>query len=555
MGHQTGVCHLVLGLKDDAWICVHTLQGAARDVLKEAERVAKSLDTVWSYGSHVQEDAREDQIVIKGERPGDEVSLRMGRRRNHSWQDAFRTLDRTAGCERALTSIFSAGLCADLALQRGRNQFSRTPATVAIIADQGTEPNDTEWGVGKIDDFLSGYAQELAEKGSLRRISARPAYAASFWISMAEKLWDPEVRKRIARGQIDKTTIVLLSRLAGAWLDIQGEMTIRVSGTTFVLAGDGCRRAWRQLMEWEGGGIKKGELRYLSGYKKQIPHMEGKILRGEMNAVRSKAKRTRTKVNDETVKGAVALVSRQLLEEARIYGACAPIGSFRMVLPRGMALRELGAHSLRVCLLPSEGMWIALEREDTPGVSFLWTVREPHLQRWILDHRLMPVIHLTCAALWRDLRVGGKEVMIDDAGGEAKPEELTDGKGRVKFKGRIKWGNEGDLETIMREATAVRWHVRKLPHGKEASRRVRALARKLDIDLKRGTTIVRSHRRGEPDQHAQNVPVRAQGLAQLILTERYCTKRTKGGDHRNQGSHCVARTGKKVDNSKIREDR
>jgi hypothetical protein len=226
-----------------------------------------------------------------------------------------------------------------------------------------------------------------------------------------------------------------------------------------------------------------------------------------------------------------------------------------MVLPRGMALRELGAHSLRVCLLPSEGMWIALEREDTPGVSFLWTVREPHLQRWILDHRLMPVIHLTCAALWRDLRVGGKEVMIDDAGGEAKPEELTDGKGRVKFKGRIKWGNEGDLETIMREATAVRWHVRKLPHGKEASRRVRALARKLDIDLKRGTTIVRSHRRGEPDQHAQNVPARAQGLAQLILTERYCTKRTKGGDHRNQGSHCVARTGKKVDNSKIREDR
>jgi len=145
--------------------------------------------------------------------------------------------------------------------------------------------------------------------------------------------------------------------------------------------------------------------------------------------------------------------------------------------------------------------------------------------------------------------------MIDDTGGEAKPEEPPDGKGRIKFKGRIKWGSEGDLETIMREATAVRWHARKLPYGKRASRRVRALARKLDIDLKRGTTIVRSHRRGEPDQHAQNVPTRAQGLAQLILTERYCGRKMKGGDHRNQSAHCVARNGKKVDNKKIREDR
>ncbi|MDF1500766.1 MAG: hypothetical protein P1P76_09880 [Anaerolineales bacterium] len=192
-------------------------------------------------------------------------------------------LDRGTGFEPALTSLFSAGLCADLALQRGANRFSRAPATVATIADRGTDPGETEWGEGEIDDFLSGYVQELIETGALRRISARPADAANFWILMAEMLWDPDVRKRIAIESIDKPTIVLLCRLAEAWIEIQGEITIRVSGTTLVLAEDKCSRAWRQLMEWEGGGIRKGTLRYLSGYKPKMPFVEEKVVRGEMS--------------------------------------------------------------------------------------------------------------------------------------------------------------------------------------------------------------------------------------------------------------------------------
>jgi hypothetical protein len=310
-------------------------------------------------------------------------------------------------------------------------------------------------------------------------------------------------------------------------------------------------------MEWEGGGIRKGELRYLSWYKARIPHMEEKILRGEMGAGWIEVNKRRSKVNSEglsNAKGVVALIGRKLLEEARVYGECEPIGSFRMELPQGMTIRDLGAHSMRVCLLPSEGMWIALEREDIPGVSFRWTVQKPHLQRWVLTTGLLPVIHLTCAALWRDLRVGGREVMRDEGVGGVRPEEPPDGKGRVKFEGRIKWGSESDLDAIMREAMTVRWHVRKLPSGKRASRRSRALARKLEVDLERGTTIVRSHRRGEPYRHAQNVPVRAQGLAQLILTERFCRRRMKGGERKSQSEHFIARTGKNVDNWEIRED-
>lgn len=263
-------------------------------------------------------------------------------------------------------------------------------------------------------------------------------------------------------------------------------------------------------MEWEGGGINKGMLRYLSGYKPQMPHMKEGVLRAERNESWSTTSRV------------VAVVGQQLLEEAKGFGRCEPTGSFRMELPRGMILRELGAHSMRVCILPLEGMWIALERDDAPGVSFRWTVREPHLQRWALDSAMLPIAHLTCAALWRDLRVGGRAVMCHEAEASAERRESEDGKGKVKFKGRIRWGSESDLERIMRQATTVRWHVRKLAYGKRASRRARALARKLGVDLPPGNTIVRSHRRGEPDNDARNVPVRAQGLAQLMLAERYC---------------------------------
>ncbi|MDF1500765.1 MAG: hypothetical protein P1P76_09875 [Anaerolineales bacterium] len=220
-----------------------------------------------------------------------------------------------------------------------------------------------------------------------------------------------------------------------------------------------------------------------------------------------------------------------------------------------MTLWDLGVHSMRVCLLPFGRMWIALERDDVPGVSFRWTVREPHLQRWALDAAMLPIVHLTCAALWRDLRVGGREVMHEAAGAGARPEESRDEKRRVKFKGRIKWGSEGDLETIMRQATMVRWHVRKLAYGKRASRRARALARKLGVDLLPGTTIVRSHKRGEPGQDAQNVPVRAQGLAQLILTERYCRREMEGGERGVRLDGFLARNGIRVENKAIREDR
>lgn len=410
-----------------------------------------------------------------------------------------------------MTGVLSAVMCAELALQRGRERLSGAPAAVAIIAERGTFAGDTEWEEGKLEGFLEDYTRGVAERGSLRRISARPADAASFWISLAERLWSSRCRKRIARGRMDASTVLLLSRLAEAWLEIQGEIAIRVSGSSFKARCGKDRQAWRQLMEWEGGGIGKEELRYLTGYKRRMPRAREKVLRG---------------ASEEgwwTRNAAVQIVSRQLLEDARVQGTCEPTGTFRMELPKGMALRELGAHSMRVCPVPPEGIWIALERDGAPGVSFRWTVVEPHLQRWVLDQRLMPLVHLTSAALWRDLRVGGRAVMIDEEKGSGELEEPARGNTRVKFEGRIQWGSEADLETIMRQATRVRWHVRELPTGMRASRRARGLARKLDIDLKPGTTLVRGHRRGEPDQHPGNVPVRAQGLAQLILTERYCT--------------------------------
>ena len=73
-------------------------------------------------------------------------------------------------------------------------------------------------------------------------------------------------------------------------------------------------------------------------------------------------------------------------------------------------------------------------------------------------------------------------------------------------------------ERILRESFRVNWHVRKLSPGKRASRRAKNLAKSKGIILQPGTTIVRPHKRGRPDEDVSAVPVRAQGLASLVLS-------------------------------------
>jgi len=84
------------------------------------------------------------------------------------------------------------------------------------------------------------------------------------------------------------------------------------------------------------------------------------------------------------------------------------------------------------------------------------------------------------------------------------------------------------LKRILREAYPVEEHVRVLARGKRASGRAYRLATSLGVVLRPGTTFVRRHERGKPDETAEMVPLQARGLARLILAGRPAGERRIG---------------------------
>ena len=173
---------------------------------------------------------------------------------------------------------------------------------------------------------------------------------------------------------------------------------------------------------------------------------------------------------------------------------------------------------MRVWIVPRHGLWVALEKNERPGASLQWTVGRPHLRRWVLREGAIPAMHLTLSALWRDLKIGGREVILADDPSRAS--EVAGASKGLRLQGRIRWGSEVELKRILREAYPVEKHIRVLPPGGRASRRASRLAASQGISLRPGTTFVRRHRRGNPDETAEMVPLKARGLARLILAAR-----------------------------------
>jgi hypothetical protein len=262
------------------------------------------------------------------------------------------------------------------------------------------------------------------------------------------------------------------------------------------------------VMEWEAGDVSQQTLKYLTAYHTTFS-FDG-ILAGLLGLESGER---------ELISPIVAASeSRSMLEEAALRWVCDPLGSFRVDLPGRTPLTRWGVTSLRVWIVPREGLWVALEKDEQPGASLEWRVKPPYLRRWVVDEKAIPAIHLTLSALWRDLKIGGREVMQAEEGGR----HAADGKRgrRLRLHGRIRWGSEDELERILREAYPVEEHIRALPPGKRATRRAYRLAISQGIVLRPGTTLVRRHKRGKPDETAANIPLRAQGLARLILASR-----------------------------------
>ena len=488
--------------------------GKARVIYKsraEAADCETASEHVWD--AKVVWTRADDSTSIVGRGEKGEVLFIRGDSKTSSLLEALRGIETYETREegtKGLAAIFGAILASERGLSLGLEKVVGPPAFFAHLAEERDEPSEEPWSDTVLDEKVMHCIDELVNARTLCRPSAGPLDSARFWLKIGEQLWDPQVRSRLCNAHLDGTTRRILMMITGSWMDLKPEGWVIVSGTGFRLEGGSKRQAWPQVMEWEGGQIGRSALKYLTGYKRDYP-FDGMLGRLLGNA----GKYQEEKMMDPVM---AAHESRGLLEETALHWTCDPYGSFRVDIPDRTPLRRWDVTSLRVWIIPREGLWVALEKDEKPGVSLRWTAAPPHIQRWVIQEGAIPAIHLTLSALWRDLKIGGREVILQEEDNNRNAGELENK--TIRIYGRISWGSKEELGRIMREAYPVEEHIRVLPPGKRASRKAYRRAMTQGIMLKPGTTYVRSHKRGKPDEDVDKVPVKAQGLARLILASR-----------------------------------
>lgn len=472
--------------------------------LTAAADLARNMSVVWSHGQRAK-----DWVVGRGD-PG---VLRLVRGAEDGTQviAGLRAIERYEGGrrrDRGLAAIFAALLSSDRGCAEGHEQIEGAPAFFAKLAEEREEVQEESWTEARLAESIRDCINSLVEGGGLYKPKAGALDSARFWIGMGEQLWNPEVRKRLSRAYPEAATRRILMMLAGSWMELKPEGWVLVRGSNFRLRGNARRMAWPQVMEWEAGEVGRRALKYMTGYHTTFA-FDG-VLTGLLGNETGKAATIAPQV--------AARESKELLEEAALNWTCDPFGSFRVDLPECTPLERWNVSSLRVWIIPGQGLWVALEKDEQPGASLKWLAGPPHLRRWVLHEKVIPAMHLTMSALWRDLKIGGKEVILAENGAAVPGDEEGDKK--LRLHGRIRWGSEAELKRILRKAYPVEGHIRVLPPGKRATGRAYRLAMSQGIMLQPGTTFVRSHQRGKPDVTAANVPLRAQGLARLILASR-----------------------------------
>ena len=494
---------LTLGPPDEARV-IYIARAEAADCETASEHV-QDARVVWTRAD------RSNSIVGRGDKG--ELRFIKGESKTQPMLDALRGIETYEARKQEkprLAAIFGAILASERGLSSGFEKVVGPPAFFAHLAEEKDAPTEGPSRETVLEEKVMHCIDKLVTGRTLCRPAAGPLDSARFWLKIGKKLWDPQVRSRLCSAHLDGITRRILVMITGSWMDLKPEGWVMVSGTGFRLEGGSKRQAWPQVMEWEGGQIGRCALKYLTVYRRDYPFdgMLGRLMG-------SKMKSQEEKMMDPVL---AAHESRGLLEETALHWICDPYGSFRVDIPDRTPLRWWDVTSLRVWITPREGLWVALEKDEQPGVSFRWTAAPPHLQRWVIQESAIPAIHLTLSALWRDLKIGGREVILQEGDESSKAVDVENK--AIRLYGRINWGTKDELERIMREAYPVEEHIRVLPPGKRASRRAYRRAMTQGINLKPGTTYVRSHKRGKPDEDVDKVPLKAQGLARLILASR-----------------------------------
>ena len=419
--------------------------------------------------------------------------------------------------ERGLPPALAGAVLA--AARARRYPVEIAPLVIAHACALQPQAAPTHFSRKELEQMADTYIRSLIHGGDVD-IPQGAVDRARFWLLVARKLWEPKTRFLIARTS-PSPAMLMPGSLAAAWLELRALDAIEIAGVTLSLPPESYSMAWPQVLEWDRGGITDEALRYLT---------DGQVPVGEPTVDRPSRidEPLPTDAQDDLCKGLTAA----LLREAAEQGVYAPVGAFTLALPRDYPLRAWGVKALRVWAEP-DGLWAAvINQAGQIGVSFHWRPGEP-LSRWVISEPAAPLVALTCAALWRDLRVAGEEAV---PGSTTRRKRAGKSKGkrkrpsarrrpvrtlparRVRLTGRRTWGSGEEHAHIRRRAHAVRGHLRRLAPGWHASHQARELARQFGIVVPDGFTFVRPHVRGGKGkaQEPTGVVVRAKGLASVM---------------------------------------
>lgn len=332
-------------------------------------------------------------------------------------------------------------------------------------------------------------------------------------VMAATKLWNKENAKRYAKviSSLDENSqshLFMLSPLAEAARMLHGMTKLEIAGHRLKLGS----QAWTQYLEMVQGNISRQAVRFLCG--SSFPDSNNVL-----GWLGDAPPNPDALVIEDTP--SAAAWSRSLIRDAEENGVFIPSGGFRLAFPPDYPLREWGMQGLRIHADP-EGLWVSTDPNRGENL-FRWEPGTP-LNPILITSKVVPLMDITLAALWRDIRVAGETVVRPRKGGKrrrkTKPKEEPTvrylPRHRLIFHGEAReWGSPEEHEAIQRRRHGVTEHFRRLLAGQQASEGARKCAADFGYTvIPDGFTFVKPHVRGhgEGQEPERAVTVVAQGL-------------------------------------------
>ncbi|MEW6567686.1 MAG: hypothetical protein AB1449_05880 [Chloroflexota bacterium] len=97
-----------------------------------------------------------------------------------------------------LAGIFAAALAVEKGLAAGLEKVHGAPGLFAQMAGAGDRPGRSVWRDGELEANIQSCLERLPEERVVCQPEAGALDRARFWIRLAERLWDQEVRRRLS---------------------------------------------------------------------------------------------------------------------------------------------------------------------------------------------------------------------------------------------------------------------------------------------------------------------------------------------------------------------